>query len=129
MKSRKVFLKRNKVPDVHLRDLFVGAAVNLFARQFNITGYADEFTRGKIGARQEKTYAMIKPDAVARAGAILELIEAADFTVCSLKMATLSRQNAEGASENPRCFLSQQLAQSSTLSTRASPSLPSWSHS
>ncbi len=33
MKSRKVFLKRNKTKDTRLRDLFVGATVNLFSRQ------------------------------------------------------------------------------------------------
>ena len=128
MKSRKVFLKRNKVADVHLRDLFVGAAVNLFARQFNITGYADDFTRGKIGARQEKTYAMIKPDAVARAGLILEAIEAADLTICNLKMLTLTRQNAEGAPAMEGAFISR-TKQSSMRSTRANRSSASWCRS
>jgi nucleoside-diphosphate kinase len=62
----------------------------------NIVGYADDFTRKKLGSRQEKTLAMIKPDAVGQLGAIIDIIEANDFTVCNLKLASLSRQNAEG---------------------------------
>ena len=91
----------------------MGAAVNLFSRQvrfvavqnqnlltlctqMNIVGYADEVTRSKLGSRQEKTFAMIKPDAVHRAGAIIEAIETNNFTICAAKQLTLSRQNAEG---------------------------------
>jgi nucleoside-diphosphate kinase len=113
MKSRKVFLKRTKAGDLRLRDLFAGAVVNVFSRQvacpstinfpltprqMNIVGYADDFTRKKLGARQEKTLAMIKPDAVGRMGDIIDLIELTDFTICNMKLVTLTRANAEGLS-------------------------------
>ena len=62
----------------------------------NIAGYADDFTRKKLGARQEKTLAMIKPDAVGRMGDIIDIIELSDFTICNAKLVTLSRSNAEG---------------------------------
>ncbi|MBI4903320.1 MAG: nucleoside-diphosphate kinase [Acidobacteria bacterium] len=46
----------------------------------------------------ERTFAIIKPDAVAngRAGAILAEIEKAGFRICAMRMARLGRHQAEG---------------------------------
>ena len=90
-----MFLKRHKVEDVRLRDLFVGASVNILARQFHITGFADEFTRRKLGSKQEKTFAMIKPDAISQLGNIIAAIESSDLTVAAVKMTRFARTDAE----------------------------------
>ena len=95
VKARRVFLKRHKVEDVRLRDLFVGASVNILARQFHITGFTDEFTRRKLGSKQEKTFAMIKPDAISQLGNVIAVIESSDLTVASLKMTRFARSDAE----------------------------------
>ena len=46
----------------------------------------------------ERTFAIIKPDAVKKgyAGRILARIEAAGFSVCALRMTRLSKRDAEG---------------------------------
>ena len=46
----------------------------------------------------ERTFAIIKPDAVKRgvAGQILSRIEAAGFTVCAMRLTHLSKREAEG---------------------------------
>lgn len=38
-----------------------------------------------------RTYAMIKPDAIKRAGEIIEKIERNDFVICQAKMIQLTR--------------------------------------
>ena len=52
-----MFLKRCVVPNVSLKDLFVGATVSVYARQLQITDYADDFTRSKLAA-QSQAYAL-----------------------------------------------------------------------
>jgi nucleoside-diphosphate kinase len=46
----------------------------------------------------ERTFAIIKPDAVSRglAGQILARIQAAGFTICAMRLQHLSRKEAEG---------------------------------
>jgi len=46
----------------------------------------------------ERTFSIIKPDAVkaAKAGAILQMLEAAGFRIVALRLRRLSRQEAEG---------------------------------
>ena len=44
-KNKRMFLKRTKYPSVSETDLYVGATVTIYARQFKIVGYADEFTQ------------------------------------------------------------------------------------
>ena len=49
-------------------------------------------------AVSERTFSIIKPDAVkaAKAGAILQMLEAAGFRIVALRLRRLSRQEAEG---------------------------------
>ena len=68
----------------------------------NIAGYADEFTRRKLGAKQEKTLALIKPDAVQHVGPIVDEILSNDLTLCAIKMVKLSVAEAQGLH---RCLL------------------------
>lgn len=44
-KHKKTFLRRTKIPELTVRDFFVGSKVNIFGRQFDIVDYADESTR------------------------------------------------------------------------------------
>ena len=53
-KQRRTFLKRTKYPSVRLNDLFIGSAINVFARQLVIKAFADELTKQKITQKAEK---------------------------------------------------------------------------
>jgi len=95
IKNRRLFLKRSKFENLSMKDLYIGAIINIHARQLKITAYADQYTRNKLEQSTSKTYAMIKPDAVGRAGEIIKLIHQEDFVVCQAKKIMLTRSDAE----------------------------------
>ena len=45
LKTKKLFLKRTKVDNVSLSDLYIGSTINLFSRQLNITDYGNSYTK------------------------------------------------------------------------------------
>ncbi|XP_012871084.1 PREDICTED: nucleoside diphosphate kinase 7 isoform X1 [Dipodomys ordii] len=92
LKNRRTFLKRTKYDDLHVEDLFIGNKVNVFSRQLVLVDYGDQYTSRQLGSRKEKTLALIKPDAVPKAGEIIEMINKAGFTITKLKMMKLSRK-------------------------------------
>ncbi|XP_055964548.1 nucleoside diphosphate kinase 7 [Sorex fumeus] len=94
VKNHRTFLKRTKYDGLRLEDLFLGNKVNVFSRQLTLLDYGDQYTARQLGSRKEKTLALIKPDAVAKAGEIIEAIHNAGFTITKLKMMTLSRKEA-----------------------------------
>ena len=74
-------MKRTKYPQIQESDLFVGATVTVYARQFKIVDYADEFTKKAFisdqvgGPNLQKSFVMIKPDAYLNMGKIIDSIE------------------------------------------------------
>ncbi|ELK29876.1 Nucleoside diphosphate kinase 7 [Myotis davidii] len=94
VKNRRTFLKRTRYDGLHLEDLFIGNKVNVFSRQLVLVDYGDQYTARQLGSRKEKTLALIKPDAVSKAGEIIEIINKAGFTITKLKMMMLSRKEA-----------------------------------
>ena len=95
IKNKKLFLRRSKVPGLRMKDLFLGSIVSVHSRQLTIKDFGDEFTRRKLRAKTEKTFAMIKPDCIGKMGEILEVICQEDFIICSAKMLRLTRKQAE----------------------------------
>uniref|UniRef100_A0A8C5NY73 Nucleoside diphosphate kinase homolog 7 n=1 Tax=Jaculus jaculus TaxID=51337 RepID=A0A8C5NY73_JACJA len=94
VKNRRTFLKRTKYDDLRLEDLFIGNKVNVFSRQLVLVDYGDQYTARQLGSRKEKTLALIKPDAISKAGEIIDIINKNGFTITKLKMVTLSRKEA-----------------------------------
>ncbi|XP_075844581.1 nucleoside diphosphate kinase homolog 7 isoform X2 [Microtus pennsylvanicus] len=94
VKNRRTFLKRTKYEDLRLEDLFIGNKVNVFSRQLVLVDYGDQYTAHQLGSRKEKTLALIKPDAVSKAGEIIDMINKSGFTITKLRMMTLSRKEA-----------------------------------
>ncbi|XP_033637852.1 nucleoside diphosphate kinase 7-like [Asterias rubens] len=95
IKNRRIFLKRSKVENLRFEDLFIGGTINVHSRQLNLVEYADEFTKKQLSSKKEKTLAMIKPDAVAKFGAIIDMIYRGGFLIVNAKMTKLSRKDAE----------------------------------
>ena len=93
LKNRKIFLKKTEYPSIQVKDIFVGAILNVYSRQLKVLEYADEFTKSKFEAQKGKTFAMIKPDCYMNAGKII--IEENGFTIGNIKMARFSQQEAE----------------------------------
>ncbi|KAJ3239736.1 Nucleoside diphosphate kinase 7 [Chytriomyces hyalinus] len=94
-KQKRTFLKRTKTDDLVLQDFHIGAAVNVYARQLTIVDYGDDFTRSKLSQQMESSLVVIKPDAIEKAGEIIDLLLANKFVICRMRMLAFNRQLAE----------------------------------
>ncbi|KAL5249317.1 hypothetical protein ACHWQZ_G018245 [Mnemiopsis leidyi] len=94
VKNRRLFLKRSAVPNITEDKLYVGSVVNVNSRQLTLTGYGDNFTEKTLATRNEKTLAIIKPDAVGKVGPILERVCREGIKFCNAKMVNMSKADA-----------------------------------
>ncbi|KAG1680831.1 hypothetical protein FOA52_008164 [Chlamydomonas sp. UWO 241] len=95
IKNRKTFLKKTRIVELKLQQLFVGATVTIYSRLLKITDYGDEFTRSQIAPQSESTLAMVKPDAYAHLGKILNAVSDSRLRVNKLRVCELTRAQAE----------------------------------
>jgi len=54
LKNGRSFLRRSKVDNVSMCDLFLGGSVNILGRQLTLVEYANEFTRRRFGFKKER---------------------------------------------------------------------------
>ena len=94
IKNRRLFLKRSQMDNLKLKDLFIGATINILSRHLNIVDYSDEVTRKSLGSINEQTLAAIKPDALNKMGAILDRVIQEGFIIGNAKMVQLTRNEA-----------------------------------
>lgn len=94
IKNRRKFLSRTKSDTVKLEDMYIGSKIHVYSRQLTFVDFGDQFTQGKVGTKNERTLAIIKPDAVNKIGVILNLLKANNIQPCRAKMVKLVRKNA-----------------------------------
>lgn len=94
IKNRRLFLKRSLIDGLQVQHLFIGAIINIHSRQLSITDYADDRTSNLLKNKNETTLALIKPDAIAQMGSIVDMIHQEGFLICQAKMVRLSRNEA-----------------------------------
>lgn len=54
IKNKRTFLKRCEYGSLQLKDIYIGATVNVYSRQLKVVDYADQFTRGKYEKQKGK---------------------------------------------------------------------------
>lgn len=54
IKNKRIFLKRCEYAAIQLKDIFVGAVLNVYSRQLKVVDFADEFTRSKFEVQRGK---------------------------------------------------------------------------
>lgn len=86
-----MFLRRCKSGDIPVKDLYIGSSVVIYARQFKLTEFADEYTRKKLTASKERCCVIIKPDVFDHSGEILSEIYKRGLYVAQMKTFRLSR--------------------------------------
>jgi hypothetical protein len=59
---------------IAFQDLYLGATVNVYSRELVVVDYGDEFTKGQLEQKKEKTLALIKPDAFLKVGKVRHAI-------------------------------------------------------
>lgn len=94
LKNKRIFLKRTAYKGVALEELNVGSIVTVYSRQLKVNEYADEYTRSAFEAANERTFAMIKPDAYLNIGKILSMIYQAGFKIHRMKMSRFNEDTA-----------------------------------
>ncbi|KAG6976407.1 hypothetical protein JG688_00001381 [Phytophthora aleatoria] len=105
-KTRKIFLKRIRIPTVNLDDLYVGSSVAVYSRQLTIMEPANEFTRKMLQQREDKAVFVITPNGYSQMGRIIQLIEQSGLSVRDIRMVQLQKshlamlQTMEAATDN-----------------------------
>ncbi|XP_031830684.1 nucleoside diphosphate kinase homolog 7 [Nomia melanderi] len=94
IKARKTFLRRTTCEGIQAKDFYVGAIVTIFSRNIKITDYADCATRTKLQMKMQKTFAMVKSDALDYLGEILKRTVSCDFHIANIKMVRLTQEEA-----------------------------------
>ena len=95
-KNKRMFLKRTRYPQITEADLFIGATLTVYSRQFKLVDYADDFTRKSFhsqevgGQNLQKSFVMLKPDAYINFGKIISRIEYSGFRISNIKMSKLN---------------------------------------
>ncbi|KAI8898892.1 putative nucleoside diphosphate kinase [Globomyces pollinis-pini] len=102
-KQRRTFLKRSK-SDLKLHDLFLGAAINVHARQLLIRDFADDFTRSALSTTMESTLLIIKPSGLKFLGSILNGLAQNQFTLCRLRMMNITANLAKSLNDVDQSF-------------------------
>lgn len=96
MKNKKKFFSRSRIETVALQQLFLGNKINVCSRQLEILDFGDDFTRNALANTQEKTLAIIKPDAISHSGEIIAYIESKiGLRLSDARMVQLSKAQAE----------------------------------
>ncbi|KAK1948013.1 Nucleoside diphosphate kinase 7 [Phytophthora citrophthora] len=94
-KTRKIFLKRIKIPNVSLDDLYIGGSITVYSRQLTVIEPANEFTRKMLQQRDDKVLFVITPGGYSQMGRIVQLIELSGLSIRDLRMVQLQRSHLE----------------------------------
>jgi len=93
-KNKRTFLKRCSYPSVKLSDLFLGAVINVYARQLKVLNYADDWTKNKLAVAQARTLVVVKPNAYQAIGSVISHLYNRGLQVSKLRMLRLSKGEA-----------------------------------
>mmetsp|Transcript_21781 Transcript_21781/g.42873 ORF Transcript_21781/g.42873 Transcript_21781/m.42873 type:complete len:348 (-) Transcript_21781:72-1115(-) len=85
LSKKRVFLKRGPYKDVSLEDLYEGAQVTIYARQFKVTGYADDKTQAHFTSDRGLVTIVIPGSAYRDFGLVISIAQDAGFSLIKLK--------------------------------------------
>lgn len=80
-KSRKVFLRRTRMPELTSKDFFIGSYISVFGRQFDIVGFADEATKHCLAKFRTRSFVLLKPSIAQHLGVVLTHLLEADARI------------------------------------------------
>lgn len=86
IKTKRCFLKRCSYPSLSLKEVFVGATINVFSRPLKVVDYGDEFTRGHFTIGSGEFMICISERGLSIAGRIIESITAKELRIKKLRM-------------------------------------------
>ncbi|KAB7499305.1 Nucleoside diphosphate kinase 7 [Armadillidium nasatum] len=93
--AKKIFLKRFHLQGIEERDFYIGNTIVILSRHLKIIDYANDFTKQEVNKRRQRTFAMVKPDAVSKVGEIVTFIQDSGFEITQMKMVKLDQEQAK----------------------------------
>jgi len=96
VKNKKKFFSRSRIESISLKQLFLGNRINVCSRQLDIVAYGDDYTQTMLSQSQERTLALVKPDAIHHSGDIIQQLESQTAVrISDARMVRLTRAQAE----------------------------------
>eukprot|EP00579_Thalassiosira_antarctica_P013846 CAMPEP_0201930054 /NCGR_PEP_ID=MMETSP0903-20130614/24346_1 /ASSEMBLY_ACC=CAM_ASM_000552 /TAXON_ID=420261 /ORGANISM="Thalassiosira antarctica, Strain CCMP982" /LENGTH=374 /DNA_ID=CAMNT_0048469017 /DNA_START=45 /DNA_END=1166 /DNA_ORIENTATION=+ len=110
IQTKRIFLRKTKIPSLKESDFFLGANILLLSRDLKLIEYADSVTRKLLEDVDERTVCVLPPALYESFGDIAMLLENAGFTLVDLKSICFGDvEDVEAAAEllnvDPREFL------------------------
>lgn len=92
--SKRIFLKRIRIPTVTLDALVPGSSITVYSRQLAVVDAANEYTKQMLKKRATKALVVVRPSGYAHMGKVVQAIEASGLVLLTLVMAQLERSHA-----------------------------------
>eukprot|EP00796_Vickermania_ingenoplastis_P005401 gene5401-3888_t len=105
VKTRRCFLKRCAYPSLSLKEVFVGATINVFSRPLKVVDYGDEFTRGHFTIGSGEFMVGIAERGLSSAGRIIERITTKELRIKKLRMLDIPSDLGRRTQLGRRCII------------------------
>ncbi|GAB9462695.1 hypothetical protein Gpo141_00000182 [Globisporangium polare] len=102
--SKRIFLKRIRIPTVKLDALVPGGSITVYSRQLSVIDAANEYTKQLIKKRANKALFVVRPRGYAHMGKVIQVIESSGLVLLNTVMAQLERSHANAL--NVHCLRS-----------------------
>ncbi|XP_055924090.1 nucleoside diphosphate kinase 7 [Eupeodes corollae] len=93
-KTKKTFLRRTRMPELSIKDFFIGSSICVFGRQFDIIDYGDEMTKNSLSKFRTRTFMLLKPSIIQKLGVILTYLFESDVRISDALMVQFSPETA-----------------------------------
>lgn len=105
LKTRRMFLKRCAYPSLQLKELFVGATINVFSRSLKIVEYGDEVTRKTLAAGVGQVMLVVSEQALLNAGHVVKSLTDKELRISNIRMVDIPQDIASRNNISARCIL------------------------
>jgi len=92
--NSRIFLKRISYPSVKFEDLFLGACLQIYGRQFYIVEVADGTTKQGLERNRKDFFLLLGENATKDIGLILAKLQSQEVTIFKMRMVVLSSKEA-----------------------------------
>lgn len=96
--TKRIFLKRIRIPTVKLEDLVPGGAITIYSRQLTVIDAANDYTKQLIRKQASTALFVIAPKGYVRMGEIIKVLEQSGLAIVNTVMAQLQRHHVKALS-------------------------------
>lgn len=105
LKTRRMFLKRCAYPSLNVKELFVGATINVFSRPLKVVDYGDEVTRNCFSKDAAEIMVTVSESGMLQAGNIVSALTERELRISNIRLVDLPQSLATRANTTKRCMV------------------------